>query len=348
MKVYLKWQALGLPDSSASHRILDVSEPHFRAILPLRVAKTTILGQTTIVPIQTNLYKLTTSTSQNDIAYTHRLMEHIGCDLSKSYSCGLWDATERVLIIDDDFHYATENEPNLNYAAPIAISRARRFPASWRASESSYVFTERESQPQADAIITDRSDVTICAYSSDCVVALISDRKHHAVGVLHSMWRNMVGAGLRNQGDTWSIIHETLYRMMTIYGSKPADIEVVLFPCASPENYEVGEEVAEKYRSRGLEMAISERDERYYLNLNLAATILFMRCGVPRENITAVPYSTDDPEFASLRNTRKGRNTFDANILSDEDVDLRTVQRRPVELEKENWQNVLIVKTNEV
>jgi len=348
MKAFLKWFHLDSPDrtTTVSQRVLDVSESDFRAIMPLRVAKTQILGQTILIPLETNLYKKTMSTSANSIAWTHRLMEGFGCNLKKSYSVGLWDGTQRVMIVDDDYRYATTREPDVCGASPVTVARAEKYPPSWSGSCADYDFTVREKQPQADAIITDRSDVTLCVYSADCVIALIYDRKHHAVGILHSMWRNMVGCGLNNIGTPEkSIIEETVYQMTRNFDSNPEDLEVMLFPNASPENYEVGASVAEVFRTRELGSAVWHEEGKYFLNLRLAARKLFLRCGVLDKNIAEVPFSTDDPEFSSLRNAQKGRSYQNAMIASEDDVDLSGIQRTPVKLGNENWQNVLIVKT---
>jgi YfiH family protein len=92
---------------------------------------------------------------------------------------------------------------------------------------------------KADAILTDKPDVTLFMRFADCVPILLHDPKTNIVGVVHAGW----------QGTVKKILRETVKAMQAAYGSKPADILAAIGPSIGPDHYEIGPDVIERVRS---------------------------------------------------------------------------------------------------
>ena len=89
---------------------------------------------------------------------------------------------------------------------------------------------------KADAILTDRPEVTLFMRFGDCVPILLHDPVKRVVGLAHAGWLGTVNG----------IVRETIQAMRTTYGSKPADLLAVIGPSIAAHHYEVGPEVVEK------------------------------------------------------------------------------------------------------
>lgn len=92
---------------------------------------------------------------------------------------------------------------------------------------------------QADAILTDRPDVTLVMRYADCVPILLADPVQRVVGLVHAGWR----------GTVLGVTKKAVEQMVACYGSRPADILAAIGPSIGPDHYEVGEEVAAQVRA---------------------------------------------------------------------------------------------------
>ena len=87
--------------------------------------------------------------------------------------------------------------------------------------------------PPSDALITDASDVYLFACFADCVPLLFYDPCRPAVGVAHAGWRGTVAGTAA----------ATVRAFAEHFGTRPADLRVVIGPSIGPCCYEVGPEV---------------------------------------------------------------------------------------------------------
>jgi YfiH family protein len=91
---------------------------------------------------------------------------------------------------------------------------------------------------EGDALVTDRPGVLIGVRTADCVPILIADPEHRAVAAVHAGWR----------GTVEDIAAKAVSRLTNEYGSKPEDLHAALGPSIGPCCYEVGPEVAARFR----------------------------------------------------------------------------------------------------
>jgi hypothetical protein len=92
---------------------------------------------------------------------------------------------------------------------------------------------------EADGIVTRRPGLLIGVRTADCVPILLVDEKTHAVGCIHAGWR----------GTACNIAIAGVNAMISHCGSHPPDLHAAIGPAIGPCCYEVGPEVAQRFRA---------------------------------------------------------------------------------------------------
>jgi hypothetical protein len=83
--------------------------------------------------------------------------------------------------------------------------------------------------PGVDGLVTAAAAVLLGVYVADCGPVWLADRGSGAVGLVHS----------GRTGTEGGIVTRAIRRMQSEFGSRPADLVVVLGPCIRPPHYEV-------------------------------------------------------------------------------------------------------------
>lgn len=101
--------------------------------------------------------------------------------------------------------------------------------------------TEGDRSPVAgaDALVTETPGVLLMLLFADCVPIYIVDPVGRAVGLAHSGWRGTVS----------NIVGETMRAMHEQFGCRPAACLAAIGPSIGGDSYEVGREVADRFRS---------------------------------------------------------------------------------------------------
>ncbi len=133
-----------------------------------------------------------------------------------------------------------------------------------------------------DGIMTDTPGLCLLTSYADCVPLYFVDPAHRAIALSHSGWRGTVGNIARN----------TIEAMKKNYGSDPAQLIVCIGPSICAGCYEVGEDVAEMFRSPYTEEELARilrpepgREGKYLLDLTEANVRNFINSGVAKTNI---------------------------------------------------------------
>ncbi len=131
--------------------------------------------------------------------------------------------------------------------------------------------------PPADALITDAPEVYLLACFADCVPLLFFDPVQRAVGVAHAGW----------QGTVKQIGAATVRAMTAAFGSRPADLRVVIGPSVGPCCYNVWPHVAEQVRAAlpSQPEAVIERDGQTFFDLWQSNLATLIASGVRPEQI---------------------------------------------------------------
>jgi len=91
----------------------------------------------------------------------------------------------------------------------------------------------------ADALVTDVPGLLLMLFFADCVPVYLVDPTRKAVGLAHAGWR----------GAAANIAARTVRTMTDELGCSPSSCLAAVGPCIAGESYEVGPEVADRFRS---------------------------------------------------------------------------------------------------
>jgi len=86
---------------------------------------------------------------------------------------------------------------------------------------------------KADAILTDRAEVTLFMRVADCVPILLHDPIRKVIGVIHAGWL----------GTVKDIVGETIRTMISVYRTNPENILAAIGPSIAAHHYYVGQDV---------------------------------------------------------------------------------------------------------
>jgi hypothetical protein len=128
----------------------------------------------------------------------------------------------------------------------LALAALGRAPESvfdvWQVHSGEVVLAatpRREGAPQrADAILTDRAEVTLLMRFADCVPILLHDPVQQAIGIVHAGWL----------GTVRQVARHAVRKMSEQYGTHPQDLLVGIGPSIAGHHYPVGPEVVDAIR----------------------------------------------------------------------------------------------------
>lgn len=126
---------------------------------------------------------------------------------------------------------------------------------------------------KADAILTNRSELTLFMRFADCVPILLFDPVKKVVGGVHAGWKGTVN----------NIVGDAVKTLVEKYDVDPENIVAGIGPSIGPDHYIVGEEVHElAVRTFGedINQVISKNNGKIHFNLWRANEYLLEKQGV--------------------------------------------------------------------
>ena len=176
----------------------------------------------------------------------------------------------------------------------------------------------REDLEGYDAFVTGLPGVAIGVRTADCVPILLYDPVKRIVAAVHAGWK----------GTVLHISQKTLEVMALKYGTVFSDIRAVIGPAIGPDSFQVGLEVAEKFKEAGFPMDDiwsfhgagdgSPMSGGHHIDLFKANRWLLEQAGIPSDNIQVFAIDTyKDTSFFSARRegTACGRNINSVKLL---------------------------------
>ncbi len=156
----------------------------------------------------------------------------------------------------------------------------------WQVHSAEAVIADAPRDPnlpliQADAIFTDKPEVTLYMRFADCVPIMLYDSKKGVVGLAHAGWLGTV------RGMTSAAVK----KMHEHYGSKPENIYAAVGPSIGVDHYEVGADVIAKVQESfgsDAERLIETRDGKTHLNLWSANFIQLQKSGVEKIEVAGL------------------------------------------------------------
>lgn len=150
-----------------------------------------------------------------------------------------------------------------------------------------------------DALITDTPGVLLMLFYADCVPIYLADPVKKIIGLVHAGWR----------GAAANIAAKTVRTMAEEFGTRPETCLTAIGPCIGGESYEVGPEVADRFRSMpsarsgNAVMPRSEFSGTYNLNLRQVVFGQLLGAGIRAASIAVCDEDTyrNQRDFFSYR-----------------------------------------------
>ena len=160
----------------------------------------------------------------------------------------------------------------------------------------------REELEGYDAFVTNLPGVAIGVRTADCVPVLLYDPVERVVAAVHAGWK----------GTLLHISEGVLEAMGQEFSCRPADLQAVIGPSIGPDSFQVGEEVAEKFKEAGFPMDEiwsfrgpgdgSPMSGGHHIDLWKANRCLLEQAGIPSEAIQVIGIDTyTTPSLFSAR-----------------------------------------------
>ncbi len=213
------------------------------------------------------------------------------------------------------------DEPDRVYQNRVlAFRTVDRAPESvydvWQVHSADVIFTTGRRPAsvrhrKADAILTDRPEVTLFMRFGDCVPILLHDPVRRVVGIAHAGWTGTVNG----------IVTETVRTMQSVYGSNSEDILAGIGPSIAMHHYEVGPEVVEQVESAFGQEAkelLLQNGESTHFDLWRANQILLEKVGVRNIEISGLCTACDLQDWYSHRAEMGKTGRFGALIALEE------------------------------
>ena len=200
--------------------------------------------------------------------------EHIA--QNRQALCQLLDIDDRHLLMPHQVHLTEVATIDADFLRLTADERQQRLEG-------------------VDAIMTDMSGVCIGVSTADCIPVLLYDAEKHAACAIHAGWRGTVAR----------IVEKAVKTMTATYGTNPSNLVAQIGPGISLDSFEVGDEVYDAFAQAGFNMqSISERREKWHINLPLCNKLQLMAMGVKPEQICMsdiCTYKSHDTFFSARR-----------------------------------------------
>ena len=200
--------------------------------------------------------------------------EHIA--QNRQALCQLLDIDDRHLLMPHQVHLTEVATIDADFLCLTADERQQRLEG-------------------VDAIMTDMSGVCVGVSTADCIPVLLYDAEKHAACAIHAGWRGTVAR----------IVEKAVKAMTATYGTNPSNLVAQIGPGISLDSFEVGDEVYDAFAQAGFNMqSISERREKWHINLPLCNKLQLMAAGVMPEHITVsdiCTYKSHDTFFSARR-----------------------------------------------
>lgn len=174
----------------------------------------------------------------------------------------------------------------------------------WQVHSADVIYADAPRAPgqehhgKADALITDRPNVTLFLRFADCVPIMLYDKATHTIGLVHAGWRGTVAR----------VCAATIEAMTARFGTNPANVSATIGPSISAQRYEVGPEVV-----AAAEAALGERvgetlstptgspESRPHFDLWRANAIVLEQAGVSEIILGGICTAENTRDFYSHR-----------------------------------------------
>ncbi|MBU4224233.1 MAG: peptidoglycan editing factor PgeF [Chloroflexi bacterium] len=152
---------------------------------------------------------------------------------------------------------------------------------------------------QADAILSDKAEVSLFMRFADCVPILLYDPLRKVIGLAHAGW----------MGTVRGVVRAALEAMQARFGTQPADLQAAIGPSIGQDHYAVGPDVVTQVRQAFGEDAsglLATIDGGIHFDLWAANRLLLEQAGVRQVEVAGLCTACHLDDWYSHR-AEKGR-----------------------------------------
>lgn len=95
---------------------------------------------------------------------------------------------------------------------------------------------ENENHKKADALITNRPNVTLMMRFADCVPILLFDPINQVIAIIHAGWI----------GTVEKLTEKTIWSMVNNFRTRPSDVIAAIGPSIGPDHYSIRDDVVKR------------------------------------------------------------------------------------------------------
>ncbi|MCI0521061.1 MAG: peptidoglycan editing factor PgeF [Chloroflexi bacterium] len=257
--------------------------------------------------VQADQVRYYTFDSLNELGVTNAIFTRRG-----GVSPAPWDSLNLGGLVGDDAERVRENRLR---AFQAAGRRLETMYDVWQVHGTEVVCADAPralTTPhlKADAMLTDRAEVTLLMRFADCTPILLYDPYRKVAGMAHAGW----------QGTMRRTAAAAVEAMVARYGCDAADLRAAIGPSIGAHHYEVGEEVVAQARqafggeAAGLLEAVEGRPGKAYFDLWAANRLVLEQCGIRHIEIAGICTACHPEDWYSHRREKGNTGRFGALI----------------------------------
>ena len=170
------------------------------------------------------------------------------------------------------------------------------------------VFDKSKDKMEADAVVTDTTNIILGILTADCAPVLFADENAQIIGAAHAGWK----------GACSGILENTVCEMEKL-GANINNITAVIGPTISQESYEVGAEFYNYFTRSGKNNAqfFIPSERKGHFMFNLPGFVELRLAAMELSNITNVrrnTYALENDFFSYRRSCHKGETDYGRNL----------------------------------
>jgi hypothetical protein len=220
-----------------------------------------------------------------------------------------WESLNFGASVGDDLKRVWQNRESAIAALGIKSNSVYDV---YQVHSTEVVLTDRPLAPnephiRADAIMTNKPNVTLMMRFADCVPIFLFDPINRVIGISHAGWIGTIN----------KIAGKTVQKMRHYFGTKPNNIHAAIGPSIGPDHYVVGKEVIEKVELSFGDMAdqvIINDQSKSYFNLWQANHMVLTEAGVNNIEIAGICTNCNLDDWYSHRGEHGKTGRFGAVI----------------------------------
>ena len=159
---------------------------------------------------------------------------------------------------------------------------------------------------KGDALVTDKKNIPIAILTADCAPILLYDEKNKMVAAIHAGWK----------GAYKGIVIKVI-KFMLKKGCSSKNINAVIGPCISSDNYEIKKDFIKKFINKDKKNIVffKKKNNKNYFNLNKYVQFQLKCLNIKKiDIINKDTFNIKNNFFSARRSISRNENDYGRNI----------------------------------